>query len=401
MGKKGGGGGSQTVVEKNDPPEVVAPYLAELYPKASAWMNGGSQGYYPGQTVANANPQMLEGLYRTASRGLNGSALQQQAQGTARQFASGEQQGNNPLLNKNSWLTTFARGDGISSNPWAQGKMTGQNVWANGSGWLSNRTAQGAMLSPDNNPYMRGMVDAASRPIVENFQNSIAPSLASQFSAAGRTGSGAHVGAFQGAASTLGRQLSDTSSNLYGQAYQMERGFQEQAFENERQKYFNAYEAEQQRRQGAFDRERGMQYDATARTEDRYAGAVENERSRMFQSLGLAPALDAMDYTNLNAASMAGQGLRDIDQSFIDGNVERYNYNRDEPLQRLMGYSSILQGATPYMSSSQSSTSNAAKYNRLSGTVGGGLGGYAMGAMIPAIGGPMGALLGGLGGLFG
>lgn len=400
MGKKGGGG-SQTVVEKNDPPAIVAPYLAELYPQTSNWFNSGQQGYYPGANVANVNQGLSGGLWGTVQRGLAGSPVNRQAGQTVQQLMGDSGGGYSPVLNgsflsNNSW----ARGDGLGNNPWANGTMGASNRYAAGAGLAGNRTAQGGFLTADSNPYMRGMADAATRSIKEDFMESIAPSLASQFSAAGRTGSGAHVGAFGAATSKLGQRLGDVTSNLYGNAYQMERGLMEQAGEAERSRMYGSYEGERARHASSWAAERDKQYDSTTRDRDYYFRALGSANDNRLRAAALAPAIAQTDLQDLQAATQAGAQIYDIDQSRIDADRERFDYNRDAPLQRLMAYSSILSGATPYMSSSQS-TSSAQKYNRLSGTIGGGLGGYALGSAIPMIGGPMGALLGGAMGLFG
>lgn len=69
-----------------------------------------------------------------------------------------------------------------------------------------------------------------------------------------------------------------------------------------------------------------------------------------------------------------------------------------DQLSRLQAYSQIMAGAAPYASSSGSS-SQRQPYNKLTGAIGGGLGGAALGSMFGM--GPLGAIVGGLGGLFG
>lgn len=357
MGKKGGGG-TQTVVEKNDPPAIVQPHLAQLYGAAGDWFGGGQGRDVWGGMVAPPRPwrlsQSLDRLADVSARGLGSQGLDQAQWNAANTIEGGY----------------------LRNNPVANGSMLWDNNWTFGAGIRDNPTARGDYLN--GNPYLDKMVEAATRDVRDDFMESIAPSLASQFSAAGRTGSGAHVGAFTGAASKLAGRLGDLSGNLRGQAYQFERGLQDRAYESERQRQFGAYEAERGARRQAL---------------------LQDPQTRL-QASALLPALGQARYLDIDKLAQGGLLEMDIEQNRIDREMERFNQGRDLPLNRLMAYSSILQGATPYMSSNQT-TSSAAKYNRLSGAIGGGLGGYALGSMLPVVGGPMGAMLGALGGLFG
>lgn len=491
MGKKGSGGSQSTqTVQTADPWVGAQPYLSDLYGAANYNFHHGPTGYYPGPTVAGMNSTQKTALDMIGQRALAGSPTLKKAQGMATHAAGGGwmkenpwatgamQKGdawasgrigqqnpyaNNKMMQSNGWMSGanargnpfmsgdmlrgngWATGANAKSNPYAMGQMMQGNGWMSGANAASNRTAMGQYLGPDQNPWMKGMVEAAQRPIVEQFQNAIAPSLASQFSMAGRTGSGSHVAAFDQSAATLGRQLSDTSSSLYGQAYQQERGFMEAAMEAERQRMFGADVSERQRqfdalsaerdkmfgsdvqeRQRQFDAltgERGMMFGADAAERQRAAAAYEAEQGRMYgadqagrnrqlqafdserarqlQAMGMAPQLAAADYMDLNAMLGAGDHARGIEQQFLDSAMDRWNYNRDEPAMRLANYNSIMTGAAPYASQSGTSTGTQQQpYNRVSGALGGGLSGAVLGPML-GLTGPMGALIGAGMGLFG
>lgn len=90
-------------------------------------------------------------------------------------------------------------------------------------------TATGKYLSPDNNPYLEGMYNAAARRATTAFNTSTLPSLTAQFSASGRYGSGAQEAVAGRAADSLQQNLTDQAANMYGQAYESERGRQQQA----------------------------------------------------------------------------------------------------------------------------------------------------------------------------
>ena len=76
------------------------------------------------------------------------------------------------------------------------------------------------LLSPDSNPYLKASVEAALHPIQDNYSQIIAPSENATAAA-----SGAYGGSRQGIVQALnaqneGRQVADTSAQMYSGAYQ-------------------------------------------------------------------------------------------------------------------------------------------------------------------------------------
>jgi hypothetical protein len=99
-------------------------------------------------------------------------------------------------------------------------------------GYLSSlgqigQTAAGGFLQ--GNPYQQAMVQAATRPITQQYGEQIVPGIASLYSRAGRYGSGSMERALSGATEAYGRALGDVTSNIVGQDYARERGLQQQA----------------------------------------------------------------------------------------------------------------------------------------------------------------------------
>jgi hypothetical protein len=88
-------------------------------------------------------------------------------------------------------------------------------------------TAGGSFLGA--NPYQAQMMQAATRPLEQQFSNQVLPQIASLYSRAGRYGSGAMQNALGQASESYGRALGDITSNIAGQQYQQERGLQQQA----------------------------------------------------------------------------------------------------------------------------------------------------------------------------
>jgi hypothetical protein len=73
------------------------------------------------------------------------------------------------------------------------------------------------------------MVDAALRPVSENYATSTAPTLDARFSAGGRYGSGAADVAAGSARDAFARNLGEISTGMYGKAYSDERARQDDA----------------------------------------------------------------------------------------------------------------------------------------------------------------------------
>ena len=99
-------------------------------------------------------------------------------------------------------------------------------------GYLSSlgqigQTAAGGFLQ--GNPYQQAMVQAATRPLTQQYGEQIVPGISSLYSRAGRYGSGSMERALSGATEAYGRALGDVTSNIVGQDYARERGLQQQA----------------------------------------------------------------------------------------------------------------------------------------------------------------------------
>ena len=99
-------------------------------------------------------------------------------------------------------------------------------------GYLSSlgqigQTAAGGFLQ--GNPYQQAMVQAATRPLTQQYGEQVVPGIASLYSRAGRYGSGSMERALSGATEAYGRALGDVTSNIVGQDYARERGLQQQA----------------------------------------------------------------------------------------------------------------------------------------------------------------------------
>jgi hypothetical protein len=140
--------------------------------------------------------------------------------------------------------------------------------------------ASGKFTDAGSNPYLRDMVNAALRPVSENYQTSTAPTLDARFSAGGRYGSGAADQAAGSARDAFARNLGEISTGMYGKEYQFERGQQDTA---------------------------AQQYDA-ARRAGLSLGITGNTAASEAARLGLATGISG----NQAAGNLVDQGLRTV-----------------------------------------------------------------------------------------
>lgn len=129
-----------------------------------------------------------------------------------------------------------------------------------------------------------------------------------------------------------------------------------------------------------------------------------DERSRQMQAAQLAPAAAQQDYFDIAKLAEVGGSREDLVQQAINEAMARYNYQFEEPWQRLGQYASIVQGSAPGGNTSSYTTNPGFRRNLGAGLLGGaatgaGIGALAGGGNPYALGG--GALLGGLLGGFG
>jgi hypothetical protein len=90
-------------------------------------------------------------------------------------------------------------------------------------------TLGGKYLSPDSNPYLNDTYNAAARGVTDQYKLATAPGLMAQAQQAGVSGGSAEGEMRQANQFSLGQNLSDLATQIYGGNYQAERGRQAQA----------------------------------------------------------------------------------------------------------------------------------------------------------------------------
>lgn len=194
-------------------------------------------------------------------------------------------------------------------------------------------TAGGSFLGA--NPYQAQMMQAATRPLEQQFSNQVLPQIASLYSKAGRYGSGAMQNALTGATEAQTRALGDITSNIAGQQYQQERGLQQQA-------------------------QLGLAGLASA-----------------------APSIYAQQYIPSQQLAQVGAAQEAIAAQPLQEQMARFNFAQQLPYQQLSGYLSSVYGSPmgSYGTQSQTMPSNPL-INTAAGAGLGYLGGQALGSFI-------------------
>jgi hypothetical protein len=393
----GGGSGGSTTVQKADPWAGVQPYLQQLYANAGnitvnpngqqgpmvAQNSGVAQLNTQSQNALNAILQRSQGTYNDATLGNNAAAMSN---------------GNDAI---SQILAEYAKGGGTANNA-AKDVINGNTTATQVLGQLAqgnDASSQylksvlgGQYLNPSSNPYLSGAVDAASADATRNFQTAVMPQLASQFSLAGRYGSGAQSQGISDATNNLAQQLSQTAAGIYNQNYQNERGLQQ-----------NAAGTLSGIQGGAAGTLGGLQGSAINTLASNTSGNAQALSGRSVAGTGLLQAANQVDWNNLNQGLNAAGVYQQQDQDQLTGMNNLFNANQQQPYNTLSWLSGILSGAAGLNSQTSSTSNNVSPVkSAVGGAAAGALGGAALGSQIGAIGGPMGAGIGaGLGLLMG
>jgi len=150
-------------------------------------------------------------------------------------------------------------------------------------------TARGDYLRPESNEFLAGTYKAMTRPMVEQFRDATMPSIDAGFSRAGRYGSGLYADQAQKAQDALGRNLGEAATSLYGQNYQQERG-------------------------------------------------------RQLTAQQMAPEYAAADYQDAARLGQVGAAREGKAGEMLQDDINRFNFNEQEPWARLANYNSMVQG---------------------------------------------------------
>ena len=208
-------------------------------------------------------------------------------------------------------------------------------------------TVSGKYLSPDSNPYIKGAVDAALRPIQQSLNQNIM-AIGDTFSGAGAYGGSNQALMSSRAVNDWANTSADTSSRIY-------------------------------------------------------AGNYENERQRQMMGAGLLDAANALAMQPNQILLQAGGIQQGWDQNALQEAFTKYQMAQDAPWAGLDRYAQLLGLAQGYgtQTTNGTTTSTAARPSTLAGMFQGGVGGASAGSAFGPWGMGIGGIIGALGGAFG
>ena len=391
---------STTSTSSVDP--ALLPYLTQGLERAqSLFLTGQQPTFFPGQTYVSPSAATTESIAQQEAIARQQSPLLQQAQNafmgglTATSAAA-------PLFQNIYGQAQAQPGTDVYSQA-AQGGF--QNV---ASGQLAN-IAGGSFLNA--NPYQQQMMQAATRPLEQQFSQSVLPGISSLYSKSGRLGSGSMERALGTATEGFGRALGDVTSNIAGSQYQQERGLQQQALGQlaglSQQDIANRF-AGAAGLQGAQQAGLGTQLQAAGGL----ASTQSTDLARQLQASLAAPSIYGQQYLPSQALGQVGAQQEAIAGQPLQEQLARFQFGQQLPYQQLQGYLSSVYGSP--MGGFGTQTQQTPLYenrttNALTGALAGGLGGYALGQIpgvsnffgsslaAPALGGIAGGLLGAFG----
>jgi hypothetical protein len=361
-----GGGSGTTTVQKADPWIGVQDYLKNLYSNANSYAAQGGPEVAQNSGVAPLGVYQQQVLGQMNQRSY-GSPYEQKGLDLLDNIANGSdnlsvdiQRQLNGATPEGTALTNAVNGNDATTQ------------------YLKS-VLGGKYLSPDSNPYLKGAVDAASSDATRNFQTAVMPQLASQFSLAGRYGSGAQSQGVSDATNNLAQQLSNTAANIYNTNYQNERSNQT----------------------GAASTLGNYLLNATGQLGNLRGNAASLLSGRQLTAGSALPGMSQqIDYNNLNQRQNVASILQEQAQNELTGQNALVNANAQRPYQNLNWLNGILSGA---MSLNGQSSQQQQQTNPFKSAVGGGLSGAATGAavgsVVPGLGTAAGAAIGGVGGL--
>lgn len=215
-------------------------------------------------------------------------------------------------------------------------------------------------------PYLEGLIQRATRPIAQQFTEQTMPGIASQYSAAGRYGSGAMARATGQAQEAASRAIGDIATNIAAQDYARERAFQEQARAG--LAGLGAQDI-QTRLAGATGLESAAQ--AAAQRQLSAAGGVAGTeqvaRQQQLAAAGMAPQFYAQQFLPSQQLAQVGQAQMALQEPVLQEAIRRYEYQQQLPYTQLQGFLSGVYG-TPMGGSQMPSTQ--VQRNRTAETLG-------------------------------
>lgn len=389
MGKSSGGG---STTQTTQPWIGQQPYLEDLFSQSQNLYQNQQPQFFPDATYIPFSGQTQQGLDATMQR-----AQGSQTEGAFNQYLQGalnqpQVDPSGSVAGANQLMGGIAPGMGGMLGQMAGGGYGGAQDFVGagmqgGIGGLNTlgQTAEGNFLG--SNPFLDSQIDIAQR----RMMDTMIPETNATFGLAGRTGSGMHADVL---GERLAQGLGDVETQMRGQAYEAERGRQQQAAGQlgslglgSGQLGGSLFEAGQGRALQAGQTLGDWGMGGIGASNDIFGNiSLDQARAGAF-----APEASQMDWQNIDRILGAGGMVEGQASNVLQDAMNRYNQGQYQPWDSLGQYANIIQGVPSSLGTQYTQGQNV-QGSPISGAIGGGLAGY-------AAGGWPGAVVGGIGGL--
>jgi hypothetical protein len=456
----------QSTVSTSSIDPALLPYLTQGLERAqSLFLTGQQPTFFPGQTFVSPTAATTDALAQQEALARQQSQVLGQAQQAFMGGLTAQSQAAPLFQNIYGQAANQAGANvygqaagggfvnpatGMAQNLFGQaGAQPGQQVFGQAAGGQFGNMATGQLANIagggflNSNPFQQQMMQAATRPLEQQFAQSVLPGISSLYSKSGRLGSGSMERALGTATESFGRALGDVTSNLAGSQFQQERQLQQQALgqlanvsAQDIQTRLAGASALEQAQRAAIQQQSGLigqigglsQQDVANRlagatglqsaqqaqlgTQLQAAGGLgtvqQQDLSRQLQASLAAPQIFGQQFLPSQALADVGAQREAIAAQPLQEEMARFTFGQQLPYQQLQGYLSSVYGS-PMGSYGTQTTQTPLTTNRttgaLAGALAGGLGGYALNrafdfgspALISGGGAVIGGLLGALG----
>lgn len=399
----GGKGGSQTT--KTDPWKVAQPYLRDTMAQAQS-LAGMPREYFPGATSVGALPSEQAAF---AGRAGYDSRMYGAPFGQVMGALSGGVTGQNNLGQLAGSLSPAAAQGLLSNFAQGPGSITAQGAsgFAPQFGQAGSLDARGALNSAlSGQPDYSGLqasINAANAPLLRQFEQDIVPGLNQRAT---------FLNNETGGIKTLNRVLPELGSRMSQNATALTEAERTRALTAQQnaaglvsQGGLSAYglglQGAGQDLQGQMaDANLGAQYRGDLLGLGNLAGNLAGTQAQDTARWGaLYPSLAQAGATPYQNALQYGQYERGLAENALQGDVNRWNFQQQEPYDRLSFYNQIINGTAGLGGTTKASGGGSGMSG--TGALGGALAGAQLGSIVPGLGTGIGALAGGLLGLFG
>jgi len=354
---------------------TIAPYLAEALGRARyLFLQGPQPEMFPGQMYVSPSEQTIQAIQQQENIARAQQPLLSEAQSA---FLRGLQaQSTTAPMYQDIYQSAGMQPAAPVYQRFASGEFQPSTAGLEQAAQGFGGVAGGSFLT--GSPYQQALIEQSTRPITEQLLEQTLPALQSQFSRAGRYGSGAQERAIEAATRAAARAVGETATNIGQQTYAQERGFQEAARSQQanilgqiaglQQTGFGNILAGAQGLQGAQQAQLGTQLAATG-------GLGATQQQALATQLATAQAVpQAYQQQFLPAQTLAQVGAQReaIAAQPLQEQMQRFQFQQQLPYSQLQSYLSSIYG-NPLSAAQQPQQQGSSTMQNIGGLLGIGL----------------------------